>query len=215
MDFSMALLLVENRVIDWASCWTCNRTANQDLLLEDVDGDGFLDVAFRARDGWFGLKDRRQYSVPGDSRKWLYAYAITTKGFQSLFPRTDHDFKVRVSYHSADQPVKLLIKGLPKFLREHEMVKCTFLATNTSNKDLAIPAEWFKVDSKKACLGMTYSLSDKKLVLKPGETISQVIGLIVGEVKNRKKEVTVRCSFVPSGAASNRKAPSTTRPIGW
>src|SRR5262249_3383318 len=97
-DFSMAFLLVEKRVVDWASCWTYNRTASQDLQLEDVDGDGFLDVAFRANRGVWGLLDERQHSRPGDQRKWLYAYAITAKGFKSLFPDTARKLRIKVRF---------------------------------------------------------------------------------------------------------------------
>jgi hypothetical protein len=124
-DFSMAFLLVEKRVVDWASCWTYNRTANQDLQLEDVDGDGFLDVAFRASEGWYGLLDKRQHTRPGDKRKWLYAYAITSTGFQSLFPSVDRELKVKLSFDTADPPVKMQVKGLPESLREQQTVECT------------------------------------------------------------------------------------------
>src|SRR5260370_24440018 len=147
-DFSMAFLLVEKRVVDWASCWTYNRTANQELQLEDVDGDGFLDVAFRASKGWFGLKDKRQHSRPGDKRKWLYAYAITSTGFQSLFP-LDQELKETPRYDSAGEPVKLEVKGLPKSFRERQMVEYTFSATNTSKKDVALAEKWFKLTFEK------------------------------------------------------------------
>lgn len=70
--------------MDCVSCRSCNRSAIQDPQLEDVDGDGLLDVAFRAEDGFWG-KDERMHSRPGDKRKWLYAYAITSRGFRILF----------------------------------------------------------------------------------------------------------------------------------
>lgn len=85
-DVAVAFLLVEHRVVDCASCRACNRTASQNLQLEDVDGDGLLDVSFRAEaDGFWGHDERIQ-TRPGDKRKWLFAYAITSNGFRSLFP---------------------------------------------------------------------------------------------------------------------------------
>jgi hypothetical protein len=195
-DFSMAFLLVQKRVVDWTSCWTHNRTANHELQLEDVDGDGFLDVAFRAREGWFGLKDKRQHTRPGDKRKWLYAYAITSRGFQSLFPKVDQDLKVTLTYDTADQPVKLQVEGLPEPLPEQRMVECTLSVTNTSNKDLPIPDKWFTLALEKAGYMMVYGPPDKRPVLKSGDTISQVVRLIV-RAKEEEKEVTFRLSFVP------------------
>jgi hypothetical protein len=46
-DFSVAFLLSNGRVVDWKACWTYRRTAlqSQTLMIEDVDGDGFMDVA--------------------------------------------------------------------------------------------------------------------------------------------------------------------------
>jgi hypothetical protein len=197
-DFSMAFLLVEKRVVDWASCWTYNRTARQELLLEDVDGDRFADVVFRASDGWWGLLDKRQHSRPGDKKKWLYAYAVTAKGFQSVFPNTERDLRVKLSYDTEDQPVMLQVKGLPESLRERQMVECTLSATNTSNKELAIKsAEWFSVEIDKAGYFMTYDPPDKRAILKPGESVSHVIRLFVFVV-GREKEVTIRWKFVPN-----------------
>src|SRR5262249_6865863 len=192
----MAFLLVDKRVVDWASCWTYNRTANQELLLEDVDGDGFPDVAFRASDGWWGLLDKRQHTRPGDKRKWLYAYAITAKGFQSLFANTERDLKVKLFYDTVDQPVVLQVKGLPESLRERQMVECRLSVTSTSDKELAIkPGEWFSVEMDKVAYFMTYGPPDKRSVLKAGETVSQVIRLYV---EGAEEEVTMRWKFVPS-----------------
>ncbi len=194
-DFSMAFLLVEKRVVDWVSCWTHNRTANQELLLEDVDGDGSSDVAFRANDGWWGLLDKRKHSRPGDKRKWLYAYAITAKGFQSFFPNTERNLKVKLSYDTADQPIRLQVKGLPESLRERQMVKCTLSATNSSDKGIAIkPAGWFSLEIDNAGHLMTYGPRDKRPILKPGETISEEIRLVV---EGAEKEVTMHWTFMP------------------
>ena len=132
----MAFLLFNKRVVDWASCWTCNRTARQELLLEDVDGDGVPDIAFRAHEGWFGLVDKRCHTRPGDKRTWLYAYSITSKGFQSLFPITDRNLLLKMV--TEDPPVKFQVKGLPDSVREYHMHECTITAVNTSKKDLPI-----------------------------------------------------------------------------
>jgi hypothetical protein len=85
-DFSMAFLLVEGRIVDWASCWTYNRTATHRMLLEDVDGDGCIGLAFRAEEGFWGLADKRRQTLPRDKRTWLYAYAITSAGWRACCP---------------------------------------------------------------------------------------------------------------------------------
>lgn len=195
-DFSMAFLLLDKRVVDWASCWTHNRTAKQELLLEDVDGDGVLDVAFRASDGWWGLLDNRNHCRPDDERRWLYAFAFTAKGFKSLFAETEHDLKVKQTYETADQPVALHVRGLPEFLRERQMVECTLSVTNMSENELLIkPGEWFRVEMNKANFFMTYGPADKRNVLKPGESVSHVIQLYVEGTEN---EAITRWIFVPS-----------------
>jgi hypothetical protein len=147
-DFSMAFLLVDKRVVDWASCWSNNRIAQQQLLLEDVDGDGILDLAFRASEGWFGLFDKRQHRRPGDKRAWLYAYTITSKGFRSIFPDIDRDRRLKLAYDTGGLPVKLRIDGLPKVLKQYQMYQCTVFATNTSEQEVRI-ASWpfyFEID---------------------------------------------------------------------
>jgi len=198
-DLSMAFLLDEKRVIDWVSCWTYDRTAKQELLLEDVDGDGFQDVAFRASEGWCGLKDKRQHSRPNSKAKWLYAYAITEKGFQSIFPSTDRDMKVKLSYDTVNQPVSLEVKGLPDSLRERRLVECTITLTNNSKRNLAVkPGEWFTVETGNANWSMVYTISDKRDLLRPGESVSQVIRLFV---EGEEKEVVLRWRFVPDYSA--------------
>lgn len=192
--FSMAFLLVDKCIVDWVSCWTSNRIANQELLLEDVDGDGFSDVAFRASAGWWGLLDERQHSRPGDSRKWLYAFAVTARGFESLFPNTERDLKVKLSCDTAGEPVVLQVKGIPESLRERRMVECTVSATNTSNKEVLIkPAEWFSLDIHNGGYFTTYGPPDNRTVLKPGETVSQTLVLYV---TGKEEDITMRWKFV-------------------
>ena len=191
----MAFLLVEKRVVDWASCWTYNRIANQELLLEDVEGDGGLDVSFRAREGVWGLLDKRQHSRPGDKRKWLYAYAITAKGFRSLFPNTERELQVKLAYDTANPKVTLKAKGIPQSLRERQMVECTLSATNASKENLAIGSgEWFTLDIEKGGYFMTFGPPVNRALLKPGESISQLVRLFV---EADEKEVTIRWRFVP------------------
>ncbi len=195
-DFSLAFLMVDNRVVDWASCWTYNRTASQELLLEDVDGDGALDLAFRATEGFWGLQDERKQTRPGDKRTWLYAYTITSEGFQRIFPDKRRDLCVKLNCDSGECPISLQLKGLPESLREYQMYECTISATNTGKHDLAIkPGEWFALDFHKAGAFRWYQQSDKRDVLKPGETISQTIRVYL---EGKEEEVTIRLKFVPS-----------------
>jgi hypothetical protein len=162
--------------------------------LEDVDGDGFSDVTFRAGEGWFGLTDKRQHSREGDKRKWLYAYAITSTGFQSIFPSTEKEVKVKLAYHSANEPIKLQVKGLPETLRERQMVECTLTATNTSEREIKIkPGEWFQFEIDKGGYYMSYGPPEKRDSLKPGEIVSQTIRLYV---HGAEKDVTMHWKFV-------------------
>jgi hypothetical protein len=196
-DFSMAFLLVDRRVVDWASCWTYNRTAQQELQLEDVDGDGVLDLAFRGKDGFGPFRDKRGHTRPGDPRIWLYAYAITSKGFQSLFPATDRTVRVQVAYDTAGQPVKLQVTGLPESMREYQMYEGKISATNTSEHELAIePGKWFDFEIDKAGSFMTYRLPDRRNVIKPGETVTQTVRFFLDAAE---EGATVRLRFVPSG----------------
>jgi hypothetical protein len=194
-DFSMAFLLVDKRVVDWASCWTYNRTATQELLLEDVDGDGLPDLSFRAGEGFFGLLDKRQHKRPGDKRVWLYAYAITAKGFESLFPRTDRDLPVTLAYDTAGQPVKLRVDGLPASVRENQMYECTVTVTSIAKDDLAMrPGRWFALRTEGTGWFMTFGPTDERTTLRPGEAVSQTVRLVL---RSSNDEVTLRCTFAP------------------
>ncbi len=111
-DFSMAILLVDKRVTDWASCWAYNRTASQELMLEDVDEDGTPDLSFRASAGWWGLQDKRKKARPGEKRAWIDAYAIGSKGLKSLFPRNEPEFHTKVKIEGGDTAVTLRVEGM-------------------------------------------------------------------------------------------------------
>jgi hypothetical protein len=194
IDFSMAFLLVRGRVVDWASCWTYNRTAEQEIRLEDVDGDGFPDLAFRASKGWFGLHDKRQHTRPHDKRVWLYAYRMSSKGFESIFPRTDRDLRVRLAYDTAGQPVTLRVEGLPRSLRENRLYDCTVSATNTSKRELVIEAgTWLTLEAEEASRLDGSAWRERRTVLKPGGTLSQRVGLLVWDA--RENVLTLRCRF--------------------
>ncbi|MFL5244486.1 MAG: hypothetical protein ACJ8FY_20495 [Gemmataceae bacterium] len=200
-DFSMAFLLVEKRVIDWVSCWTHDRFATQELLLEDVDGDGFQDVAFRPTEVWCRQLNKRLHSCPNSKAKWLYAYGITEKGFESIFPSTDRDMKVKLSYDTVNQPVSLEVKGLPDSLRERQLVQCTITLTNNAKSNVALKAGgWFTLETGEANWFMEYTISDKRDLLKPGESVSQIICLFI-EDKEKEKEVVLRWRFVPEYSA--------------
>jgi hypothetical protein len=196
-DLSMAFLLLDKRVVDWASCWSYNRTATQEVLLEDVDGDGSLDVAFRAKEGFWGLQDRRVRRRPGDKRAWLYAYAITAAGFESLFPVTDRDLRVSSSADATGQPVQLVVRGLSQSLREYRLCDCTISATNRSRGDLPIAwTRWLRLEAANVqvlCMDIDYGPMTRG-ILRPGETITQRrVLFLVGEAE----QVSLQWLFVP------------------
>jgi hypothetical protein len=201
-DFAMAFLLLDGVVVDSASCWTYNRTAEQELLLEDVDGDGFLDLAFRARPGWFGLQDRRRHTRPGDKRTWLYAYAITSTGFRSLFPQTDRELPLKVNTDAAGQPVALKVAGVPRSVREREMFECRVSVTNTSKREVPLqPGEWFSLEVNSGGSFMTYSQPPARRAIKPGETLTQTFHLYLSGAEGA---VTLSCRFVPGSEPPKR-----------
>jgi hypothetical protein len=200
IDFSMAFLLVRGRVVDWVSCWTYNRTALQDVRLEDVDGDGAVDLAFRAHAGFFGLLDKRRHTRPHDDRVWLYAYLISSKGFESIFPRTDRDLRVRFAYETAGQPVTLRVEGLPRSLRENRLYDCSVSATNTSKRELVIEAgTWLTLEAEDAGGLDGRAWRERRTVLKPGGTLSQRVNLLVWDA--RGNALTLRCRFVKGRSA--------------
>src|SRR5690349_12567988 len=58
-DYSLVVLLVKGQVIDWAACRVYDRQGRCELMLEDVDKDGFADLAFRLKWAW-GKNDPRK-----------------------------------------------------------------------------------------------------------------------------------------------------------
>src|SRR5262249_30262476 len=151
-----------------------------DLQLEDVDGDGSLDVAFRACEGFGGPQDERQHSRPGDQRKWLYAYAITAKGFQSLFPDPARKLRLKASYDTAGQPVTFRAAEFPESVREYQLCECTLTVKNTSEEGLPIkPGKWFGLEFENAGGMIMYDPPDKPTVLKPGASVSQSVRFLL------------------------------------
>lgn len=192
----MALLMVGKRVVDSASCWTCTRTEVQELLLEDVDGDGAIDVAFRGYEGFWGRPKDRLQSLPGDSRNWFYAYTITDKGFQCILPRKERELKVKLVYDTDDQPVKLEVLGLPKSFHVYEMVECNVSVTNISSKNLTVdPAQWFDLNFEDGgCVIVYCAPKDKCTALKPNETMSREVHFCLLQGEN---EVKLSCTYQP------------------
>lgn len=196
-DFSMAILLIDGKAIDWKSCWTWNRISLQEIQLEDVDGDGSLDLAFRSEPGWFGALDSRQNSKAGDKRVWLYAYAITEKGFVSLFPPSDRKLPVQCRYSTGNNPVELQVVGLPESTFEYRMIVCVVSVKNLSSRPLEIePGRWFDLDIEDGGYFMTcYGPYDGRKRLNPGETATKTLHLL--PTRGERKNLTLSWSFIP------------------
>jgi hypothetical protein len=194
-DFSIAFLLIDKRTVDWASCWTYNRTATQELLLEDVDGDGFLDLAFRAKNGFWGLQDERQHRRPGDARIWLAAYSINSKGLKPIFVNKDRSHHLKPWLHSGNLPVVLRVSGLPQSLPESEMCECTISATNTSKKAVELAPGWFIPEAIPSCGLLVAQVSDRAPEkIGPGGTITyRVVLHLTGD----DERVTLQWSLSP------------------
>lgn len=175
-DFSIAFLLVDKRVVDWASCWTYNRIADQRLLLEDVDGDGFVDIAFRAEKGFWGLQDERQNRRPGDARTWLAAYSINSKGLKPIFHVHERMHRLKPWFHTGNRRLQLHVVGLPQSLAESEMCECTVSLKNSSQRAVELAPGWYFPDVVSA--GCQMSLPRRENPAKkvePGETVSATI----------------------------------------
>jgi hypothetical protein len=176
-DFSMAVIATNGRIIDWRSCWTSRRTAlvSQDLILEDVDGDGSLDIAFRRTAGSDVTPDRTRHTRPADQRAWWQAFAITSNGLRALFPHAACVRRLNVEYKKSNDPVKLEVSGVPKSVGPNDMFSCVIKATNTAERDLPIlAASWFQLEVRPACgYIVEYGEAHGQATLKPGEAVSQ------------------------------------------
>lgn len=84
-----AILLVRDRIVDWKTHTShFIFTPGHEVKLEDVDGDGKLDLAIRCLPPaiqWIGAKPPPK-KLPGDSRMYLDAYRIDARGLHSIFP---------------------------------------------------------------------------------------------------------------------------------
>jgi hypothetical protein len=195
-DFSMAFLLIDGRITDWKPCWTYNRTASQTIMLEDVDGDGKPDLAFRLSEGFWGALDKRNHSLPGDDRRWLYAYEISETGLKSLFRETDRELPIKVEYDVGRVPVTMRLEGLPPKVREQRMVRCKIIVRNDSNQVIPMrPKAWFRLETENAGTSMSYSSPKKPGELKPGETKAETVELKFEGYGGG--DVTLRWKFVP------------------
>ena len=76
------------------------------------------------------------------------------------------------------------------------MIECTISVTNTSTKEMQItPGKWFTVKVEKGNgYFMNCGSNDKLTVLKPGESVSQLMRLFV---YGGEEEVELQWRFVP------------------
>jgi hypothetical protein len=195
-DFTMAILMIDGRAVDWASCWTSNRNARQRLCLEDVDGDGFVDVAFQSMKLRTRLRDRRQNRQPDDKRTWLAAYRVTSQGLERIFPVKERTHRLKMSVDNTKGPIAFHVTGLPESLPESEMVECRVSATNTSQHPVDISADQFYPEFDEGGGLLMGGLSNKSghrppSSLRPGQTVTQSIALRLDS------DVTLRWSFRP------------------
>ena len=203
-DFSMVFLEVDTQVVDWTSCWTCNTLALQDIRLEDVDRDGFLDLAFRAREGFWGLTDKRCRTRPGDKRRWLYAYSITSKGFKSIFPLRDRQVELELLYDSPDRRIKLAVGAFPKSVREFELLELRISMTNMSKQELIVPSGmWLNLDVRNAAYFMTSNAPSNRRILRSGETVSGAFQLVFNSIEEQVS--MLHCRFMPQLDPSSEK----------
>jgi hypothetical protein len=194
-DFAIVFLLIDGRALDWASCWTCKRYLGQELRLEDVDGDGLVDVAFRAKPGRHGGPvDDRLRQQPGDEREWLAAYKITSTGLKPIFPVRDRVRPFKVVLENANQPVQFRVVGFPESIPENEMCEFVVSATNVSQKPVNFSAERLCPEVDGGGTAMTYWPDRSLRSLRPGQTVSQTIAL---QAADAKEPATLRWSLQP------------------
>jgi hypothetical protein len=88
-DYAIAVLMDRERVVDWKS--VAVKTTRNGLIegiIEDVDGDGQLDVAIRiagAPHGPFSGLHPAAKRWPNDARTWMAAYSVHADGLVSIF----------------------------------------------------------------------------------------------------------------------------------
>jgi hypothetical protein len=92
---SFALLIVADRCISAKGFSTSTRQVHQFVCLEDLDHDGFVDIAFQDKYDGLGRWRSAQEIVgqlSGDPRLWVGAYKIESDGFKSLLAEDRSDF---------------------------------------------------------------------------------------------------------------------------
>jgi hypothetical protein len=194
-DFAIVFLLIDGRALDWASCWIYKRYLGQELRLEDVDGDGLVDVAFRAKPGMHGgPADDRLRRLPGDKREWLAAYKITSTSLKPIFPVRDRVRPLKVVLENAHQPVQFRVVGLPQSIAENEMCEFVVSATNVSQQPLDFSARRLCPQAEGGGESIGYQQDPSLRSLRPGQTVSQKITL---RACDAKEPATLRWSLQP------------------
>jgi hypothetical protein len=195
-EMAIGFLLVDGRVVDWASNWVYITYLGQDLRLEDVDGDGFIDVAFRAKPGLHGGPgDDRLRRRPGDKREWLAAYRITSTGLKPIFPVRDRMRRLKTVFDDANQSVQFRVAGLPESIAENDMCEFAVSATNVSQKPVDFCGEFLCPEAEGGGTYLSYLPNRSIRPLRPGQTVSQKIAL---RTCDAKEPATLRWSRQPN-----------------
>lgn len=194
-NFSMAFLLVDGHPIDWVSCWTYFPSPLPHLKLQDVDGDGQVDVAFRYDQAISG--DMDGHKTWSRDKHILYAYRITDRGFQSIFPPSEREVSVQSQYETHHQPVRFEIVGLPSSMRENKLYELIARATNLSKDTIPIKyGEWLQLDGY-GCL-IYYPAQPMQEHIQPGQTVSCRIWLRIVLRDAPKNSLKLLWSFLSS-----------------
>jgi hypothetical protein len=175
-DFAMALLLIDGRTVDWASCWIDTRNGSQELLLEDVDGDGIADIAFRARDVFWGGIAEREQRRPRDERSWLAAYSIASNGLKPIFAKQNRVHHAIRTFGKPSSPLAFRVTGLSGTLVESDLYECTVSVTNVSKAPVASSSvDFFPQFVNCGGSGIGHSFDALPALIQPGQTVSQAI----------------------------------------